>query len=176
MASFTDRMLGAARLDVRTYEEVEADKAGTTQAMVVVVLSSLATGVGSLSAEGVLDFVWVTLAALVGWYVWAFVTFLVGTKLLPEPGTQADVGQLLRTTGFSAAPGLLRVLGFIPLLGNLVFFVTFVWMLASFVVAVRQALDYKSTGRAVAVCVIGWIFYVAFTVAAWFLRAIIAMF
>lgn len=175
MASFSNRMLGAALLDVRTYEEVEADVAGTTQAMLVVVLSSLATGIGSLSTEGVLDFVYVTLAALVGWFVWAFVTYLVGTKLLPEPETRADVGQLLRTTGFSSAPGLLRVLGIVPVIGPLIFFVTFFWMLASFVVAVRQALDYRSTGRAIGVCVIGWLVYVAFSVAAWFLRNFIAM-
>jgi len=174
MASLTDRMLGAARLDGRTYEEVEADKTATSQAMTVVVLSSLATGIGSLSDAGLRDFVFGTLGSLIGWYVWAFVTFLVGAKLLPEPQTRADVGELLRTTGFSATPGLLRVAGILPFVGPLIFVVTFVWMLVSFVIAVRQALDCKSTGRAVAVCLIGWLFYLAFATAAWTAKAVLA--
>jgi hypothetical protein len=37
-----------------------------------------------------------------------------------------------------------------------VFAATAVWMLAAMVVAVRQALDYTSTMRAAAVCVLGW--------------------
>jgi hypothetical protein len=34
-------------------------------------------------------------------------------------------------------------------------------MLLTMVVAVRQALDYTSTLRAVAVCFVGWIIYIA---------------
>jgi hypothetical protein len=176
MASFTDRMLGAARLDVRTYEEVEADKTATTQAMLVVVGAGLATAIGSSATEGIRDLVVSTVFSLVGWYVWAFVTFAVGTRLFPEPQTRANVGELLRTTGFSAAPGLLRVFGIVPLVGTLLFVITLFWMLASFIVAVRQALDYESTGRAIVVCVIGWLFFVAFSLAAWFFRGILAMF
>jgi hypothetical protein len=88
--------------------------------------------------------------------VWAFITYFVGTKLLPGAKTQADVGQLLRTIGFSATPGLIRVLTVIPVLGTFVSFVASVWMLVAMVVAVRQALDYESTGRAVGVCLIGF--------------------
>jgi len=32
-----------------------------------------------------------------------------------------------------------------------------VWMLVAMIIAVRQALDYQSTLRAVGVCIIGWI-------------------
>ena len=154
MASFTDRMIGAAKLDVHTYEEVEADTAAMGQSMTVVVLSSVAAGIGA--GQGMIGLVVGSLAALLGWFVWAFVTYLVGTKMLPEPQTEADVGQLLRTTGFSAAPGLLRVLGLIPALGMLATLAANIWMLVSMVVAVRQALDYRSTGRAGGVCLIGW--------------------
>jgi len=159
MASFVDRVVGAARLDARTYEEVEADPAAMGQAMVVVAAAALAAGIGSLEggAIGALGAVgW----GLVGWFLWAVVTWLIGTKLLPEPGTSADLGQMLRTIGFSAAPGLLNVLGIVPLLGWLVWLVAAVWQLVAMVVAVRQALDYQSTGRAVLVCAIGWVFYV----------------
>jgi hypothetical protein len=154
-------MIGAAKLDVQTYEEVEADTTAMGQSMGVVVLSSIAAGIGSGSGIGGL--VVGSLAAMIGWFVWAYVTFLIGTKILPEPQTEADVGQLLRTTGFSASPGLLRAFGVIPGIGLLVVGVANIWMLASMVVAVRQALDYESTGRAIGVCLIGWLALIAIT-------------
>jgi hypothetical protein len=160
MASFVDRVVGAARLDARIYEEVEADPTAMGQAMAVVGAAALASGVGSFGS-GAVTAVGLVVVGFVGWFLWAVVTWLVGTKLLPEPGTSADLGQMLRTIGFSAAPGVLNVLGFVPLLGGLLWLVAAVWQLAAMVVAVRQALDYRSTGRAVLVCFIGWVFYVA---------------
>ncbi len=94
-----------------------------------------------------------------------FVVFLIGTKVLPEPQTRSDMGELLRTIGFASSPGLLLVLGVIPLLGPLISFGVSIWMLAAMVVAVRQALDFKSTGRAVGVCLLGWLAYVFVAVA-----------
>jgi hypothetical protein len=88
-------------------------------------------------------------------------TYLIGTKILPEPQTHADVGQLLRTTGFASAPGLLRVLGLVPILGPLLLFLVAIWMLAAMVVAVRHALDYSNVWRALGVVLIGWLVYVA---------------
>ena len=41
---------------------------------------------------------------------------------------------------------------------QLVFMVAGIWMLIAMVIVVRQALDYKSTPRAIGVCIIGWIF------------------
>ena len=158
MASFVDRVVGAARLDARTYEEVEADPTAMGQAMAVVAAAALAAGVGSISS-GATGAVAAVVGGIVGWFLWAVVTWLVGTKLLPEPGTTADLGQMLRTIGFSAAPGLLNVLGIIPLVGLVVWLLAAVWQLVAMVVAVRQALDYTSTGRAVLVCFIGWVFY-----------------
>jgi hypothetical protein len=157
MASLTDRMINAAKLDVRTYEEVEADQTATGQAMIVVVISSLAAGIGSIGILGLSGVFSITIGALIGWFIWAGVTYLIGTKLLPEPQTKSDLGELLRTIGFSASPGVLRVLGFIPLLGWLISFAASIWMLVAMVIAVRQALDYKSTGRAIGVCVIGFV-------------------
>ena len=157
MSSFKDRIIRSAKLDVKLYEEVEADKGAMIQAMVVVILSSIAGGVGSLGKGGLSGLIWGTAIALVAWYVWAYITYIVGTKLLPEPQTNADYGQLLRTIGFSSSPGLIRILGIIPGLAGLVFLIAGIWMLVAMVVAVRQALDYKSTLRAIGVCVIGWI-------------------
>jgi hypothetical protein len=97
------------------------------------------------------------LAALVGWLVWAYLTYFIGTRLLPEPQTRADYGELLRTIGFASAPGVIRVFGIIPGLGPLIFLAASIWMLVAMVIAVRQALDFTSTPRAVGVCVIGWV-------------------
>ncbi len=157
MNNFLDRMVRAAKLDVNLYEEVEADSGSMRQAMGVVVLSSIAAGIGSIATSGLSGIFMGTIAALVGWYIWAYLTYFIGTKFLPEPQTSADLGELLRTIGFSSSPGLIRILGIIPGLGWVVFLVASIWMLVAMVIAVRQALDYESTLRAVGVCVIGWI-------------------
>ena len=157
MSTLTDRMIRAAKLDVHLYEEVEADKQAFGQAMGVVVLASLAAGIGNAGQTGVSGLFMGTVIALIGWFVWAYITYFVGTRLLPEPQTRADYGELLRTIGFSSAPGLLRILAIIPLLGPIIFFLCSIWMLVAMVIAVRQALDYSSTWRAVGVCFIGWI-------------------
>jgi hypothetical protein len=154
-------MIRAAKLDVNLYEEVEADKGAMGQAMQVVILSSVAAGIGTIGTTGINGLVLGTIVALVGWFIWAFLTYFIGTRLLPEPQTKADYGELLRTIGFSSSPGVLRVLGIIPLLGNILNFIIGIWMLVAMVIAVRQALDYKSTWRAVGVCLIGWIVQIA---------------
>jgi hypothetical protein len=157
MANFQDRIIRAAKLDVHLYEEVEADKGAMGQAMGVVVLSGVAAGIGSIGTSGIAGILFGTITALVGWYIWAYITYIVGTKFLPEPQTKADHGELLRTIGFSSSPGLLRVLGIIPFFYGVIFLISGIWMLVAMIIAVRQALDYKSTLRAVGVCVIGWI-------------------
>ena len=157
MNIFVDRMIRAAKLDVNLYEEVEADKSAMGQAMTVVVISSVAAGLGSIAKVGIGGILMGTISALIGWYVWAYITYLSGTKLLPEPQTRADHGELLRTIGFSSSPGVIRVLGIIPGLFWITSFVSSVWMLVAMVIAVRQALDYTGTLRAVGVCVIGWV-------------------
>lgn len=157
MTTFMNRMLRAAKLDIHLYEEVEADKDTLRQAMTVVVLSSVAAGIGSIGTLGLGGILLGTLGALAGWYIWAYLTYFIGTRFLSEPQTEADLGQLLRTTGFSSSPGLLRILAIIPGLSTVVFAVVSAWMLVAMIIAVRQALDYTSTWRSVAVCVIGWI-------------------
>ena len=160
MADLKDRIIRAAKLDINLYEEVEADTTAMRQATGVVVLSSVAAGIGAIAKGGLSGILIGTIAALVGWYVWAFLTYFIGTKLLPESQTKADVGEMLRTIGFSTSPGLIRVLGIIPGLTGIVFLGSSIWMLTAMVIAVRQALDYKSTLRAVGVCVIGWVIQV----------------
>lgn len=159
MAGIIDRMVRASKLDVSVYEEVEADKGAMGQAAAVVVLSSVAAGIGSLGVFGIQGLLYMTFGALVGWLIWAFLTFIIGTKLLPEAQTKTDMGEMLRTIGFSSSPGVLRILGVIPVVGGIINFVVGIWMLVAMIIAVRQALDYKSTWRAVGVCLIGFIVY-----------------
>jgi len=156
--TFVIRLMGAMALDPAIYEEIEADRSAIGQALAVVVLSSLSAGIGALgygvgSLRGVL---FISSLALVAWLTWAVVTFQIGARLMPEPQTRSDVGELLRTIGFSAAPGMLRIFGVVPGATVPAFAITAVWMLAAMVVAVRQSLDYTSTARAVAVCALGW--------------------
>jgi len=157
MSRIVNRIFRAAKLDANLYEEVEADKSALSQAIVVVVLSSLAAGIGSISDAGLGGIALGSIAALIGWLIWAYLTYIIGTKLLPTPETKSDYGELLRTTGFSSAPGLIRILAIIPGLAGIVFLVAGIWMLVAMIIAVRQALDYKSTMRALGVCIIGWI-------------------
>ena len=159
MAAFGERLVRAIKLDKDIYEEVEADRGATRQAMSVVVLAALASGIG-MSGGGGPGMVAGVLGALGGWVIAALIIFVIGTKLLPQPQTRSDPGELLRTMGFANGPGLFYVLGAVPIIGTPVRLVVGVWLLIAWVIAVRQALDYDNTGRAVLVCVIGWLVYV----------------
>ena len=153
---FINRIIRACKLDVSLYEEVEADETATLQAALVVVLSSLAAGVGALSL-GASNFLMAPILSLISWYIWAYLIYIIGVKIFPETNTKADHGELLRTIGFSSAPGLIRVFGFTPDLMTITFLGGGIWMLIAMVIAVRQALDYESTWRAIGVVVIGFL-------------------
>lgn len=159
MRVFVRRMVGAALFDDRTYEEVEADRHATAQALGVVVLSSLATGVGWIGTgpDRLGSVAVLTAAAVLAWIGWATLVYVIGTSLLPQPQTRADVGELLRTLGYAQSPGVLRALGAVPVVGSAATAVVMLWTLATMVVAVRHALDYQSTARAIVVCVTGWL-------------------
>ena len=150
--SWVQRMLGAAKLDVNTYEEVEADQTATGQAAGVVALVAIAQAIGA-SGEGALGIIFGIVAALFGWLLWSGITYLIGDKLL---GGTATWGELLRTIGFAQAPGVLYVLGIVPLLGGVVRLVLAIWILIAGIIAIRQALDF-STGKAVITAVLGWL-------------------
>jgi hypothetical protein len=173
-----NRMIRAARLDVSLYEEVEKDVKATNQAILVVVISSICAGIG-LAIGGqmagglgglVPGLVIGAITALVGWFVWSFITYFIGTKLFKGPKTEATYGELLRCIGFSSSPGVLRILFFIPILGAIIVFIASIWSLVAMVIAVRQALDF-STGRAIATCLVGFIVMVVISAAVAMLTA-----
>jgi len=158
MSTLANRVLGSVWLNANSYEEVEADTHANRQAVGIVILSSVAAAVGTRTTS-VGSIASLVVVALASWIIWVLLTLFIGTQLLPGNATRADFGQLLRTTGFSAAPGILRVLGILPVVGWAIFLAATIWMLFSFVVAVRQALDYSSTGGALGVCILGWLIH-----------------
>ena len=155
--NFINRIFRAIKIDVELYEEVERDKSATIQAGLVVVLSSMAAGVGALQL-GASNFLLSPIFSLISWYVWAYIIYFVGVKLFPEKNTKSNHGELLRTIGFSSAPGLIRVFGVTPDLMAVTFIGSAFWMLACMVVGVRAALDYKSLWRALGVVIVAWLF------------------
>ncbi len=160
-----NRMIRAAMLDPRLYEEVEHDRSATSQAVQVVIIVALASGIGgalwkllTLSPiDAVTGLIGGILAAVLGWLVWAFVTYIIGAKVF---GGTATYGEMLRTLGFAQSPNVLLiftgVLGAIPLLGGLLRFALLIWVLLAGLIAIRQGLD-VSTGKAILTAVIGWI-------------------
>jgi hypothetical protein len=153
MAGFTERMIGAATLNVQTYEEVEHDQSATGQAAGVVVMVAIASAIGTYGTGGMYGALGQLGAALIGWLIWAAVTLLIGTKVF---GGTADMGEMLRTLGFAQSIGVVKVLGIIPILGWIAALVAGIWMLVCGVVAVRQALDF-TTGKAIGTVVLGWL-------------------
>lgn len=148
------RLGGAAVLDAGMYESLEADHAVTRQALLTVVLASIAAGIGAGQFYGdrLITFAVVACTAVVTWAAWAMLAQQIGTRLLSAPRTSATWGELLRTTGFAAAPGFLQVFAVFPGARTPIFAATGLWMFAAMVVGVRHALDYRSTARALAVC------------------------
>ena len=156
MGAFVYRVMGAALFDAGVYEGVENDRRATSQAALVVLLSSAAAGVGAGGVYGprLSALLAVSALALVTWIAWATLVVQIGSRVLPEATTRADAGQLLRTIGFAAAPGLVQVLAIFPRMAVPAFALAWVWMIAAMVVAVKHALDYRSTGRAIVVCLL----------------------
>jgi hypothetical protein len=161
--TFAGRVIRVLALDAATFEEIEADRRATPQALAVVVIASVAAGIGSAVVGGPVALVRATLAALIGWVMWAAVTYVIGARFFPEPQTRTDMGELLRVIGFSYAPQAFNLLAFVPVAGRAVPVIVAFWLFATTVIAVRQALDYKGTGRAVLVVLIGWLIFVLIT-------------
>ena len=159
MAIFLRRFIGALVLDASIYEDIEADRTRALQSAVVVLIAAACGGFGvvGLGLAGPAGFMSGAVLVLGGWLVWITVIFLVGTMALAEPQTRSSVAELMRTAGFAMAPGVLLAFAAMRAVAPLVFAIVFVWMTAAMVLAMRQALDYRSTGRAIAVCIASWL-------------------
>jgi len=154
MASFAERMTGAMKADVRTFEEIEADQTALPQAVAVIVIAGIASLIGNVFRMGIIGGFMMLLVNVCAYALYALIVVLIGTKVMPEPTTKADFNEGFRVIGFTAAPGVFNVLAIIPFLGPLVSLVIWIWMIVVGVVAVREVLDYSNTGRAIIVCLI----------------------
>jgi hypothetical protein len=159
MASLGERMVGAMKADVATFEEIERDPSAMGQAVTVIAIAGVAALIGNIFRAGIGAGVFAMIIMLIGYAVWAVMVTIIGTKLMPEPTTKADFPETFRTIAFAASPGVFNVIAIIPFLGPLLSFLISIWSLVIMVVAVRTVLDYTSTGRAIVVVLIGWIIY-----------------
>jgi hypothetical protein len=163
----TNRMIRAAQLQESLYEEVERDRGATGQAAQVVLIAAVAGAIATLisspSARGILAAIVSVILGLIGWVIWSYLTYWVGTTFFKTEQTRVTPGEMLRTIGFSHAPGVLRIFTFIPVLGALIALVVGIWQLVAGVIAVRAAMDFD-TGRAIATVVVGWIIQFIVTV------------
>ncbi len=178
MDSIWNRMWRAAKLENALYEEVEANTALTGQAITVVIIVAIAGAIGGIISAligggvgvGVIigGLIGPPISALIGYFVWAGVSLIVGKAL----GGTADYGEMLRALGYANSPNVLAILIFIPVLGGLIAFIGAIWALVAGIVALRQALDF-STGKAIVTAIIGWIaLMIVFAIIAAILAAI----
>ncbi len=155
--TFGERVVGAMKLEANAFEDVERDVTAMGQAVGVIALYAVSSGIAWIRYNGLSGIITGVIAALIGYAVWAAIVWIVGTKVMPEPATKADFPETLRVIGFAAAPGLLCFIGIIPILGWLIGLAIWLWMIAAMVVAVRQVFDYSTTGKAIVVVIIGFI-------------------
>ena len=162
--TFGDRVVGAMRLDENTFEDVERDPTAIGQAVGVIVLAAVSAGIGNIWWGGITGILQGALMSVLSFLIWSLIVWLVGTKLMPEPTTQADFPQTFRTLGFAAAPGLASVITIIPILGYLLMLVIWLWQIAAMVVAVKAVLDYSTIGKAIVVVLIGFVVNIILTI------------
>ena len=153
-ASLVERMTGAMKADVKTFQEIEADPTAIGQAVTVIMIAGLAAMFGNIWRIGIFHGIMMLVVNLCVYALWSLLVVLIGTKVMPEPSTKADFQEGFRVIGFTASPGVFNVLAIIPFLGPLISFVIWIWMVVVAVVAVREVLDYTNTGRAIIVCII----------------------
>jgi hypothetical protein len=154
MADLTGRMIGALQADVKTLNEIEADPGAVAQAATVIVIAGVASLIGNFFRAGVTAGILGLISSLLGYALFSFLVYIIGTRLMPEPATKATFAEAFGVIGFSASPGIFSIFALIPFLGPLISLVLAIWSLVIAVVAVREVLDYSNTGRAIIVCLI----------------------
>jgi Yip1 domain len=161
--TFAERVVGALKLDANTFEDIERDPTAMGQAVGIIALAAVAGSLGYIWRGGFGSILFGVIASICGYLLWSVVVWLVGTRLMPDPATNADFAETFRVVAFAAAPGLLGVVSVVPVLGWLVMLVLYpiiwVWSMAAMVIAVRAVLDYTETFKAVIVVLIGFVVY-----------------
>ena len=159
MTTFAQRLFGTLTLDASIAEDIESDRESARQALAVILVVACAGGIAAngLAAITLPVFFAGATAAIGGWLVWVLAITVIGTVAVPEPQTHSSVPELFRTLGFAAAPGVFVAFAAMREVAPFVLKLVAAWMVAAAVMAIRQALDYRSTGRAIVVCVLAWL-------------------
>lgn len=158
MRTFSKRVVRAIQLDPTVYLEIKEDKSSMAQATILILLSSIASGIGSVG--GYTEKIpLATLLAFIGWFVWPTSIYLFGARFFPEPETKTDLASVFRVTWFAGIPELLKLLAFSPAVSGIILFGATVWTFGATVIATQQVLNYRSVPRSISISLIGWIFY-----------------
>ena len=90
---FMVRIIRAAKLESCLYEEIATDEDAPSQALVVVLLSSLAASIGASTHAGVGGMVMGGLVALLAWHIWTLLTYILGQTFpyIPDLGKSPGV-------------------------------------------------------------------------------------
>ena len=150
-----DRMLGAALLETETYEEAALASSVWMQAALVVVITSVAAGIGNLGG-GLTGFVVAFLGGLLGWGFCAFGSYWTAIKKFGIPRTETALAATVRGLGFASTPRLFLVFTFIPTIGFLIGLAVHTWTLITIGFAVKPALD-LDTRPSIMVALAGWL-------------------
>lgn len=155
LSATLQRVVRAATFDVKFYNEVKDTPSLTNEALLVVIGSTVLASLGALQG-GFRGLLATLIAGIAGYYIWAWVTRLVGANFFEGSG---DMGQLLRTLGYASAPRALGLLGIIPCVGGIAMLISFLWTLATGILAVREGHSVDTT-KAIVISVIGWVIVV----------------
>jgi len=84
------------------------------------------------------------LTAILTWFVWSILIFVIGVKLFPDKNTKVPFKKVLTAIGFAHAPGLLRFFAITPELMVPIIFITQFWIFAALIISTKQILNLKS--------------------------------
>ena len=84
------------------------------------------------------------LTAILTWFVWAILIFVIGVKLFPDKQTKVSFKKVLTAVGFAHAPGILRFFAITPDLMIPIIFITQFWIFASLIISTKQILNLRS--------------------------------
>lgn len=149
-----ERLIAALRLDLELYQLVSADPGANSQAFRVVLLAGVSNGLSLVGRLGTMGVAAGVGAAILGWLLWTGVIWLVATLL----GQRATGRSLLRGLAFANSPGVLLIVGIVPVLGAVARFAIVLWLVATTMRAV-QAVFEVTRRRAMVIAVGGFVVY-----------------
>jgi len=159
-----NRIMRAIRLDWTVFREIAEDRNAMTEAAIIVIVVTLLSGIGTLIGALIADIefgtallgllsTWLISGILLGWILWAVLTYFVGTMFFQG---KSDIPEMMRVLGYANAPNLLGIFGFIPCVGWIIALAGAILALIAGVIAVREAMEFDTT-KAIITVVISWV-------------------